>query len=701
MPIDRAHDTPSPSRAGGSLLAVALATLLAAARLWWPAFPSAAAAGPELAPPSPTETAAAPGVAPGDDFYAYANDAWLRAAVLPDGKERWGVRDELEAEAERRRTDLLAAAAAAPAGTEARAVADFRAAYADTGAIEAAGLRPLRPLLDRVARIGDRSALARELGRSLRADVDPLGFGTYQSASVLGLAVGQSIHGEPDNVAFLVQGGLGLPERDDYLSPAPGKQALRARYREHVRALLALAGFDGAAARADAVLALETALAEGQATREASANDRNADQVWSRADFPRRAAGLDWTAFLAAAGLAEPKAIAVWQPSAVTALAAQVAARPLAAWQDYLRFHALHDAADVLPRAFAEEGLAWRATVAPGPVPSRDARARAATEAAMRDALGRMYVARWFPAARKAHAEEIGEAVRAALLRRLADAAWMSPATRQSALAKLRTVYLGLGYPEGRDDGDAPRIDAGDALGNQLRVAARDRRDALARLGRPVDLHHWHVAPQSVGAILVFQQNSYVMAAALLEPPKYDASSEAAAYGSLGALVGHDLTHYVDTLGADYDVEHRLRRWWTPDDLGRFETLTRPLVRQFAAYEPLPGLAIDGELTLTENVADLGGLAAAFDAYRAATAGLGAEPAAVRDDDRAFFLAYARTQRRIVRASVLRAQIAGNDHAPEEARAATVRNLDAWYAAFDVRPGQRLYLEPAARVRVW
>ena len=239
-------------------------------------------------------------------------------------------------------------------------------------------------------------------------------------------------------------------------------------------------------------------------------------------------------------------------------------------------------------------------------------------------------------------------------------------------------------------------------MGNLRRVSDRAYRDAVARLGQPVNLKYWYIAPQTVGAILVFQQNAYVMSAALLEPPKYDpASSDAAAYGSVGALIGHDLTHYIDVLGADYDTEHRMRHWWTPEDMQRFQALALPLVDQFAAYQPLPGLSINGKLTLTENIADLGGLAAAFDAYRQTLGSRVTDTDYVRSQDREFFIAYAQTLRRKISEGAMRTQVATNDHAPEDYRADTVRNLDAWYDAFDVRPGQRLYLEPSARVRVW
>jgi predicted metalloendopeptidase len=363
----------------------------------------------------------------------------------------------------------------------------------------------------------------------------------------------------------------------------------------------------------------------------------------------------------------------------------------LEAWKDYLRFHAIHEYADVLPRAFRDEAL----------TSSRAERALAATQSAMSDAVGRMYAERYFPASQKARVERISDNVRAALIKRVEAATWMSPATKASALTKLRTLYVGIGYPDRWDDSSLT-IDANDPVGNLRRVSERAYRNALSRLGKPVDLKSWAMPPQTVGALLVFQQNSYVMSAALLEPPKYDhASSDAAAYGSVGALLGHDMTHYIDVLGADYDTEHRMRHWWTAEDAQRFQTLTQPLADQFSAYQPFPGLSINGKLTLTENIADLGGLAAAFDAYRATLGRRVNDAEYVRKQDREFFIAYAQTQRRKITEAGLRKQAATSDHAPEEYRADTVRNLDAWYDAFDVRPGQRLYLEPSARVRVW
>jgi putative endopeptidase len=659
---------------------------------------------------SPTAPAVAQGVeqgvdtsvAPGDDFFAFANGAWLRSTAIPDGRERWGVRNEIDELTRRQIALLLDDAAAAAPGSTARKVADFRAAWLNDSAIEARGLAPLRPALDSIRRVPDKAALTRMVGRSIGADVDPLSWGIYQSARLVGLSVEPGINGERTYPVFLLQGGLGLPDREYYVSDEPRMQALRVRYQAYVGRLLALAGFDRADPRAEAVVALETLLARGQATHAASANDHNADHRWTRADFAREAPGMDWAAFLDAAGLARQDTIGVWQPGAMTGLAALVASTPLATWQDYLRVHLLDEAADVLPRAFAAAALEMRSAVSGQPPVPRARRALDATQLALSDAIGQMYVERHFSAAQKARIQGIVANVSAAFVRHVAAAAWLSPASRAMALAKLRTLYVGIGFPERWDDYADLRVDPTDALGNRRRALERAHQRALARLGQPVDLTQWWIAPQAVGAILVFQQNAYDFSAGLLQAPKYDSTaSDAANYGAIGAIIGHDISHYVDVLGADYDTVFAERHWWTAEDMARFEAAAEPLVQQFHGYRPFPDVALNGRLTRTENVADLAGLTAAFEAYRL-TLGSGARDSAlVRQQDRQFFIAWARSWRVRIRADALRTQAASGDHAPENYRVDTVRNLDAWYEAFDVGPGQQLYLEPAARVRVW
>ena len=640
-------------------------------------------------------------IRPGDDFFGYANGSWLKSTVIPAGKERWGPREELSALTRNQVMQLFNDARTAPAGSVGRKVEDYRAAWLNESAIEAKGLTPLKPALDSIARAHDRTALAQLLGRSVRADVDPLNWAVYPSASVVGLSVEQSIHGEKQYVAFLLQGGLGLPDRDNYLGTDPRMHSLRGEYQAYIARMLMLAGFDRAAERAAAVMSLETALAQRQATRAQTANDRNADTVWTRAEFARRAPGMDWPAFFGAAELGRVAEFGVWQPTAMIGLAELVASQPLPVWQDYLRFHLLDQHADVLPRAFAEAAIALHATIGGVQPATRAERALAATQFAMSDAIGRMYAERYFPAAQKARLRTVVANVAAAFRQRVEKATWMTPATRTLALAKLNVLYVGVAYPERWPSASDLVINPTDAIGNLRRVADRSYRLALAKLGQPVEGTEWWVAPQAVGGILAFQQNAYEVSAAILQPPKFDATaSDAAAYGAIGAIIGHDISHFIDLLGAEYQPDGAMRPWWTAADRAAFDKLTAPLDSQFAGYHPFPDASINGKLTESENVADLAGLTAAFEAYRLTLGARINDREYVLRHDREFFIAFAQSYRVKLSDTGMRQQLT-NDHAPEMYRVSTVRNFDAWYDAFGVVPGDKLYLAPAARVRIW
>ncbi len=319
----------------------------------------------------------------------------------------------------------------------------------------------------------------------------------------------------------------------------------------------------------------------------------------------------------------------------------------------------------------------------------------------MSDAIGQLYSARYFPAGRKARVTKIVSDVAVAFRKRVEKATWMSPATRATALTKLDGLYVGVGYPEKWPALPDVMIDPADAIGNARRVADRNTRTALSRLGKPVDRSEWWVAPQTANAVLIFRQNTYDFAAALLQAPKFDAAaSDAANYGAIGAIFGHDFSHFIDQLGADYELDGTMHRWWTADDKARFEALSAPLIAQFSSYRPFPDASVNGALTASENIADLAGLAAAFDAYRLSLGTRVGDTAYVRRQDREFFLGLARAWRVKMTDIGMRTQLT-NDHAPEPYRIATVRNIDAWYDAFGVKPGDRLYLPPSERVRIW
>jgi endothelin-converting enzyme/putative endopeptidase len=511
--------------------------------------------------------------------------------------------------------------------------------------------------------------------------------------------VDYGIHGETKNFAYLLQGGLGLPTRDSYIDGAEPARELRGRYLQYVTRMLDLADFESAHERAVAVLALETAIARIHAADDVSAKEQNADHHWTRAEFVARAPGMDWNAFFAAAGLAQQDDFVAWQPDALAGTAALIASEPLAAWQDYLRFHLIDRYAEVLPLRFAEAERTFRGTGAPA---TRAQRALDATNRLMPLAVGRLYVEKHFPFEVKANVQAILANVLDAFRRRVDNASWMTPAGRAAAQAKLNTLYFGVGYPDKWPDDSGLAIERRDAFGNLRRIAGWNYRSALARLARPADRHDWSISPQLAMGSLNFLRNTYNFSAGLLQPPKFDRSaSEAANYGAVGAIFGHEISHFVDTLGADYDARGAKSRWWAETDAEQYVAACHTLEIQFSTYRPFPDLALNGRLTLVENVADLGGLAAAFDAYRRVLGSRATNREYLRQQDRQFFIGFARAWRVKFTDDGLRTQSTGNDHAPEIFRVATVRNLDAWYDAFDVQPGQRLYLPTGVRARVW
>ena len=641
---------------------------------------------------SPVALAADAAVHPGDDFDTYANGAWLEATTVPAGKPRWSVRNDISELTRRQLAALVDAAASSAPGTDARKVADFRSATLDTAAIESQSLAPLKPLLAEIDAVSDKAGLVRLLGSGLRADVDPLNVGTYDSAHLLGVSVAPGAHGEPTNVVYLLQGGLGLGSRAAYVGDGPEQRAVRGDYLRYIGHMLELAGFDRAAERAHGVMRLETAIAHSHATPEVSADERNADNLWSRDDFTRQAPGMDWTGFFEAAGLGKQQAFVAWQPGAIRGAAALVGSEPLAVWLDYLRFHVIDLHGAFLPRAFADPYFAIHGNA------RRDADA---TQEVMSGPIGRVYADRYFHPDQKGRLTAMVGNVVTAFRGRIEAVTWLSPPARAMALAKMKTLYFGIGYPETWPNYSTLAVSPVDAVGNLQRLAQWNLQAALSRVGQPADRTEWRLPPQTVGAVLLFHQNAYNFPAALLQPTKYDpAASDAMNYGAIGAIVGHEVSHFVDTLGADYDAAGRRTHWWSAADMAGYQAVTAPLVQQFSEYMPVPGLHIDGKHTLVENVADLAGLVAAFDAYRRTLGSRVKDREFVRQQDREFFIGFARAWRTKYSDDGLRAQMS-NDHAPERYRIATVRNLDAWYDAFDVRPGHALYLEPKARVRIW
>jgi len=645
-------------------------------------------------------------VAPGDDFFRHANGTWLKEAEIPADRAAWGTSGVLDELTSKRTRELIeeAAKSSAPAGSDERKIGDTFATFLDEAAIEAKGLAPLKPELDGAAGLADKAALARALGGTLRADVDVLNNTNLTTANLFGLWVAQDLD-EPSRYSpFLLQGGLGMPDRDYYLDPAPRMADIRARYQAHVEKMLTLASFPDAGVKAARILGLEKKIASAHASREDSEDVLKGNNHWSRADFPAKAPGLDWAAYFGAAGLGAQPTFVVWQPGAVTGIAALVASEPLETWKEYLALRALSRAATFLPKSFVDESFAFYGTTLTGAPRLRDRwkRGVAVTDAALGEAVGRLYVAKYFPAAEKVRAEEMVRNEIAAFGLRIDRLDWMAPATKARAKAKLAALKVGVGYPDKWTDYSGLEVAKGDALGNARRASLFRTTRAIARLGKPVDRGEWVMNPHLVNAVNLPAMNALNFPAAMLQPPYFDPKRPAVMdYGASGSVIGHEISHSFDDQGALFDAEGRLKNWWTKEDFDHFTASAQALIRQYNAYRPFPDLAVNGKLTVSENIADVAGLAAAYDAYRISQGGKEAPAWRGVPGDQQFFLAFAQSWRTKFREAALRQRIVIDGHAPAEYRADTVRNLDAWYDAFAVKPGQKLHLEPKERVKVW
>jgi putative endopeptidase len=645
-------------------------------------------------------------VKPGDNFFYYANGTWIKNTPIPPDRSSYGSGSILDELTSRRVSDLIqeAAKAEAPAGSNLRKIGDYYASFMDTTAIDAAGLKPLQPLLDSITAIADRRDLARVLGSTLRADVDVLNNTNYYTENLFGLWVAQDLDDPTHYSPFLLQGGLGMYDRSYYIDSSEAMAAIRGRYQNHVAAMLTLAGIPDADVKAAAIIGLETRIAEAHWSREASGDVLQGNNHWAVAAFDSLAPGLDWATYFAAAGLGDASQFVVWQPSAVTGLSALTVSEPLDTWKAYLTFHAIQSRAAFLPTIFGQETFLFYGVVLSGAQKPRDRwkRGVAATNSALGFAVGQLYTERYFPASEKARAEAMVANLMAAFADRIDHLDWMAPSTKTEAKAKLAVLKVGVGYPDTWPSYDGLEIVPGDAYGNAERAQLFRFHGALKRLGGPVDRSEWVMTPQTVNAVNLPAMNSMNFPAAILQPPYFDPSRPASMdYGAMGAIIGHEVSHSFDNTGALFDATGRLHNWWTPEDFKHFEASSTQLVKQYDAYKPFPDLAVNGQQTLGENIADLAGLTAAYDAYHRSLGGKPAKTVQGFTGDQQFFLSFAQSWREKEREPALRRGILTDGHSPDEYRAFTVRNIDAWYKAFDVKQGQTLYLAPDARVRVW
>ncbi|MGI8840145.1 MAG: M13 family metallopeptidase [Caulobacteraceae bacterium] len=675
------------------LIGVALATMLAAgavAAADAPAVVNAERMGPWGFDMAGRDLA----VAPGADFFTYANGAALKSMVIPADRSTYGAFDALTALSENRVHGLLEKAAAAPApDPDGARIGAFYKAFMDEGRIEALDAKPLAADLAAVRAADTRAKLAALMGQA-----NDSYFGSFFDAGIAADAR------EPLRYAvYLTQGGLGLPDRDYYLQAGFAPQ--KAKYEAYVAAMLKAAGWPDADREAKAVVALETAIAQASWTKVEQRDPVATYNAMSPAELAALAPGFDWAAYFTAGRLGEVSRVVVGEKTAFAKIAAIFAATPIATLQAWQAFTVVDGAAPFLSKRFADAHFEFRNKVLSGQLEqkARWKRAAAAVDNGVGEAVGKLYVAQYFPPQSKAAMEALVGDLRVALAGRIKNLTWMSEATKAKALEKLSMLNVKVGYPVKWRDYGALTLAPDDLYGDVRRAAAFDWARRVNRLNGPVDRTEWGMTPQTVNAYYSPTENEIVFPAAILQPPFFDPKADPAInFGAIGGVIGHEMTHGFDDQGRQFDGTGKLSDWWTAADAAKFVAQTKRLGAQYSAFEPLPGAHVNGGLTMGENIADLGGMLLGLDAYHLSLEGA---PAPVIDGttgDQRVFLGWAQVWREKERDDALRRQLASNPHSPPRERVdGVVRNVDAWYAAYGVKPGDALYVAPDQRVRIW
>jgi putative endopeptidase len=628
-------------------------------------------------------------VTPGDDFFDYANGTWVKNTPMPPDKARYGMFNVLDDLSKTRTRQIIDEQAKNPNSKIGNAYLSFM----DEAAIEAKGLTPLEPWLNKIRALKSKAALSRLYAEGEEIGVSP----------PLLMFVSQDRKAPNSYVLSMSQAGLGMPDRDYYLSADPKLAETRDKYVQHLTNVLTLAGEKNAQARAKAILALETRVAKAHWTR---AESRDAEKTYNKmtlAQLRARAPGFNFAELVHGIG-ANVSDVIVAQPSAFTGEAAAIGSAPLGVLKDQMLIRSIDAYAPYLPKRFDQERFSFFATALTG-VPQQEPRWKRGvnfTVRTMGDDVSRLYAVKYFPPATKAAADQMVHNIIAAMGRRIDKLDWMSAATKVKAHAKLAAFTPQIGYPTRWRDMSGLVIRRDDLVGNAMRSAKFEHAYDIGKLGGPIRRWEWGMTPMEINAYSNFGMVEIVFPAAILQPPFFDPNADPAVnYGGIGAVIGHEMSHQFDDQGAKYDLTGKLIDWWTPGDSKQFHARLDKYEKQIDSYEPLPGMHVNGKLTMGENVADLAGLTVAHDAYLAT---LGGKAPPVIDGftaDQRFYLGWAQVWRCEEREAALRNQLLTDPHSPCKVRTDVIRNMDPWYSAFGVRPGQKLYLAPADRVRIW
>ncbi len=636
-------------------------------------------------------------VRPQDDFNRFVNGTWIKNTEIPPDRSSWGSFPELSEKSDAALQQIIDSVTKTPQkpGSTAQQVADAYLAFMDTARIEALGIEPLGNELKPIAALTAPADLAGLLGRMARVGV----------AGPFAAFVGQDQKQSDTYIVAVNQGGLGMPDRDYYLRPDPKLEATRAAYLRYITTMLTLAKQPDPEGAAKRIMALETAIAEKHWDR---ARSRDRDATYNKmtvAELSALTPSFSWPAYFRAAGIEKATHVVVRQPDYLQALDRILHDTPLATWKEALTFRVLTTYADELPEAFGVAQFEFRGKTLSGQqeMRARPKRAVDEVEGALGEALGKLYVERHFKPEAKARMDQLVKNLLAAFKQGIDELEWMGPDTKAQAQAKLAKFTVKIAYPDHWRDFSSIAIKKDDAVGNAKRAFQFAYDDNVTRLGQPVDRTRWTMTPQTVNAYYNSTNNEIVFPAAILQPPFFNLEADDAVnYGGIGAVIGHEISHGFDDQGSKSDGDGNLRNWFTPADLKAFQDRTSRLAAQYEAYAPLEGLHINGQLTLGENIGDLSGLAVAYRAYKMS---LGGKPAPVIEGfsgDQRFFLGWAQVWRTRMRDDAMRQQLLTNPHSPGNYRAfVPLTNLEAFYDAWDVKPGDGMYRPPEERVKIW
>jgi putative endopeptidase len=633
-------------------------------------------------------------VKPGDDFYKFAEGSFTDKLVIPADRTRWGSFDVLRDLSDARsRAVIEKAAADKSAKGEAAQIGAFYRSFMDEAGVEKLDAKPIAGELSAIKAARSKEQIAALMGRA------PMS--AYSAWFAPFVADDQKNLGR--YAVYMNTAGLGLPDRDYYLQPSFAKQ--KAAYQAYVAKQLAQVGWPQADRRAADIVALETEIAKVSWTKAEERDDNKMYNATAAADLPKLAPGFPWKQYLAAAKLGAVNRVVVGQVTAFPKIADLYAKAPVEVLQAWMAFHVVDNASPFLSKRFVDAAFDFNGKTLSGQpeLRARWKRGVSVVGANMGEAVGKLYVAEYFPPAYKAQMQELVGNLKVAMRGRLEKADWMSPATKQQALEKLAKLNVKVGYPDKWRDYSKLAVKDDDLFGNFERAQAFEWDFRLGRLNGPIDKTEWGMFPQTVNAYYDPSKNEVVFPAAILQPPFFDPRADAAVnYGAIGAVIGHEITHAFDDEGRQSDASGQLRDWWTPADAQKFEVQAKKLGAQYSAFEPLPGAHINGDLTMGENIADLGGVLMAYDAYHAS---LGGKPALTidgLDGDKRFFYGFAQIWRGKIRDEQLRQALVSDPHSPTYYRVnGTLRNVDAWYQAFGIKPGDKMYVDPAQRVRIW